>query len=92
MTIQGQIKAIMPLKETSTFKSIEVIITTDFDTKYPQHVSLQLNQGKTSLIDGIKVGDLVTAEFNLKGREWQDPNANVTRYFNSIEIWQLKKQ
>jgi hypothetical protein len=53
---------------------------------------VQLNQGKTSLIDGIKVGDLVTAEFNLRGREWQDLNTNVTRYFNSIEIWQLKKQ
>ncbi len=92
MTITGQIKAIMPVKETATFKSVEVIITTDFDTKYPQHVSVQLNQGKTSLIDGIKVGDLVTAEFNLRGREWQDPNTKVTKYFNSIEIWQLKKQ
>jgi hypothetical protein len=53
---------------------------------------VQLNQGKTSLIDGIKVGDLVTAEFNLRGREWQNPTTLETKYFNSIEIWQLKKQ
>lgn len=90
MTITGQIKAIMPVKETATFKSVEVIITTDFDTKYPQHVSCQLTQGKTSLIDGIKVGDLVTAEFNLRGRLYQKDG--IDKYFNSIEIWSLKKQ
>ena len=90
MNLTGQIKAIMPAKETATFKSVEVIITTDFDTKYPQHISVQLNQGKTSLIDGIKVGDLVTAEFNLRGRLYQKDG--IDKYFNSIEIWQLKKQ
>ena len=90
MNITGQIKAIMPVKETATFKSIEVIITTDFDTKYPQMVSCQLTQGKTSLIDNIKVGDLVTAEFNLRGRLYQKDG--IDKYFNSIEIWSLKKQ
>ena len=91
MEIKGQVKAIMPVKETATFKSIEVIITIDFDSKYPQHISCQLNQGKTSLIEGINVGDLVSAEVNLRGREWQDPNTLVTKYFNSIEIWKLTK-
>ncbi len=91
MEIRGQVKAIMPVKETATFKSIEVIITIDFDGKYPQHISCQLNQGKTSLIEGINVGDLVSAEVNLRGREWQDPNTLVTKYFNSIEIWKLTK-
>ena len=92
MTITGQIKAIMPLKETATFKSIEVIITTDFDGKYAQHISTSLNQGKTSLIDGINIGDLVTCEVNLRGREWQNPATLETKYFNSIEVWSLKKQ
>lgn len=91
MEIKGQVKAIMPVRETATFKSIEVIITTDFDTKYPQHLSMQLNQGRTSLIEGINVGDLVTVDVNLRGREWQDPNTLVTKYFNSIEIWKLTK-
>lgn len=91
MEIKGQVKAIMPVKETTTFKSIEVIITTDFDGKYPQHLSCQLSQGKTSLIDDIKVGDLVTAEINLKGREWQNPATLETKYFNSIEVWKLNK-
>ena len=91
MQLQGKIKAIMPVKETATFKSIEVIITTDFDTAYPQHLSVQFNQGKTSLIEGFKEGDLVTAEINLKGREWQNPNSLETKYFNSIEVWKLTK-
>lgn len=89
MQLQGKIKAIMPAKETATFRSIEVIITTDFDTPYPQHISCQLNQGKCSLIDGLNEGDLVTAEFNLKGREWN--GGQGVKYFNSIEIWRLTK-
>jgi len=90
MQLQGKIKAIMPVKETATFKSIEVIITTDFDTTYPQHLSVQFYQGKTSLIEGFKVGDLVTAEVNLKGKEWTNP-LGETKYFNSIEVWKLTK-
>jgi len=90
MQLQGQIKAIMPLKETATFKSIEVIITTDFDTKYPQHISCQLTQGRCDLINGLNVGDLVSAEFNLKGKLYQKDG--IDKYFNSLEIWALKKQ
>jgi hypothetical protein len=89
MTINGQVKAIMPVKETATFRSIEVIITTDFDGKYPQHLSCQLSQGKCDLINGIAVGDLVTAEINLKGRLWVNPQGEE-KYFNSIDIWSLK--
>jgi Domain of unknown function (DUF3127) len=89
MDLQGQIKAIMPVKETATFKSIEVIITTDFDGTYPQHISCQLTQGRCDLIKGLNIGDLVTAEFNLKGREWNGDQG--VKYFNSIEIWKLNK-
>jgi hypothetical protein len=89
MEIKGQIKAIMPVKETATFRSIEVIITTDFDGKYPQHLSCQLSQGKCDLINGVAVGDLVSAEINLKGRIWVNPQGEE-KYFNSIDIWQLK--
>jgi hypothetical protein len=89
MTINGQIKAIMPVKETATFRSIEVIITNDFDGKYPQHLSCQLSQGKCDLINGINIGDLVTAEINLKGRLWVNPQGEE-KYFNSIDIWSLK--
>jgi hypothetical protein len=90
MEIKGQIKAIMPMKSTANFRSIEVIITTDFEGNYPQHLSCQLSQGKTSLIDEIKVGDLVSAEINLKGREWTNPATLEVKYFNSIDIWSLK--
>ena len=89
MEIKGQVKAIMPVKETATFKSIEVIITIDFDGKYPQHLSCQLSQGKCDLINGINIGDLVTAEINLKGREWTNPQGE-TKYFNSLDVWSLK--
>jgi len=89
MELKGQIKAIMPLKETATFKSIEVIITTDFDTKYPQHISCKLTQGRCDLINGLNVGDLVSAEFNLRGKEWNGDQG--VKYFNSIEIFKLTK-
>jgi hypothetical protein len=92
ITITGQVKKIMPVKETANFKSIDLVVTTDFDSQYPQHHLCQITQGKTSQMEGINEGDLVKCEVNLNGREWQDPNTLITKYFNSIDVWKINKQ
>jgi hypothetical protein len=90
ITITGQVKKIMPVKETATFKSIDLVVTTDFDTQYPQHHLCQITQGKTSQIEGINEGDLVKCEVNLNGRLYQKDG--IDKYFNTLDIWSIKKQ
>ena len=91
MKIQGQIKAIMPIKETATFRSIEFVVTDNTNQQYPQHLPIQVTQGKCSLLDGFKVGDEVSVEANVLGKEWQDTNTLQTKYFLSLNAWKISK-
>ena len=53
--------------------------------KYPQYIKIQASKDKMALLDGINVGDTVTATCNVRGRMWQDTA------FNSFEIYKLEK-
>ena len=70
------------------FKKREFVVT-DNSSQYPQHVSFQLTQDKCSLLDPCKVGDEVKVYFNLRGREWTNPQGEV-KFFNSLEAWKIE--
>jgi hypothetical protein len=91
ITIVGKVKVIGALKETDKMRSINIVITSEYDTNYPQHLSCELLNGKIELINGISVGDLITCEANLNGKEWQNQNTLETKYFNSINLWKITK-
>ena len=91
MQLQGQVKAIMPVKTKNDFKSVELVLTIDFNSKYPQHVTFQATQNKVDLVSDLNVGDLITIEFNLNGREWQNPNTLETKFFNTLSVWKITK-
>jgi len=92
MEVVGKVKEVMDTKIVSEkFKSREIVITIDHESKYPQHVLFQLTQDKTGLPDqiGLGIGDEVKAQFNLRGREWNGPQG--IKYFNTNEIWRIEK-
>jgi hypothetical protein len=70
------------------FKKREFVLTEN-SSQYPQHVSFQLTQDKCSLLDNYKVGDTMKVFFNLRGREWTNPQGEV-KYFNSLEAWKIE--
>ena len=70
------------------FKKREFVIT-DNSSQYPQHISFQLTQDKCSLLDTCKVGDEIKVHFNLRGREWTNPQGEV-KFFNSLEAWKIE--
>jgi hypothetical protein len=63
-----------------------VIETTD---QYPQLVMFQLTQDKCNLLDAFKVGNQLEVSFNLRGREWTNPQGE-TKYFNTLEAWKIE--
>ena len=91
MEIKGTIKAIMPVKETATFRSIEFVVTDSSNAQYLQHIPMQVTQGKCSLLDGISIGDNVTVSVNINGREWQNLDTLETKYFLSLNAWKISK-
>jgi hypothetical protein len=89
--ITGVLKAIGNEQTVSErFKKREFVLT-DSSSQYPQHISFQLTQERCSLIEGINVGDDMTVYFNLRGREWKNPQGE-TKYFNSLDAWKIEKK
>jgi hypothetical protein len=89
MEVTGKIKVIgKTINVTETFSKRELVVTTD--EQYPQHILIEFNKDKCSLLDKFKVGEVVTVGINLGGREWVNPQGE-TKYFNSVRGWKIFK-
>lgn len=89
MDVTGVLKVKNETQQVSEkFKKREFVIT-DNSSQYPQHISFQLTQDKCSLLDNYNIGDEIKVHFNLRGREWTDPQGKV-KYFNSLEAWRIE--
>lgn len=75
---------------TGTFKKREFVIS-DESSQYPQEIMFQLVQDKCDLIDSYNIGDEIKVNFNLRGRRWENPKTNETKFFVSLDAWRLEK-
>ena len=88
LQLKGKIKQINEVQViTDTFKKKEFVITDD-SSQYPQHVLFQLTQDKCGDLNGFAVGQEITVNFNLRGREWTSPTGEV-KHFNTLEAWKI---
>ena len=89
MEVKGTVKVVNTTQVVSDkFSKREFVLTTN--DMYPQDILFQLTQDKCTLLDMFKVGDKVEVSFNLRGREWTNPQGEV-KYFNSLEAWKIFK-
>ena len=82
--ITGQVKVIEETKEygsngfTKRLFVVEVV-----DGQYSEVLPIEAIKDGCALLDDVNVGDTVTVQANLKGREWEG------RYFSNIQMWKL---
>ena len=90
MELQGKIKMIGKTETYGEkgFRKRELVITTD--EQYKQTILIEFVQDKTDLLDSFKVGEDVKIGINVRGREWINPKGE-TKYFNSIQGWNINK-
>ena len=88
MEVLGKIKEIQQVVEKGTFKSQNVVVTTD--EQYPQHISVKFVQDKCEILDKYVTGQNVKVSITLRGREWVSP-AGESVYFNTIQGWRIEK-
>ena len=69
---------------SDSFKKRELVLLTDDDGKYPQHVKFELTQDKCIDLDMFKEGQTITVSFNLRGREWNG------KYFTNLQAWRIQ--
>ena len=92
--IQGQIHSIGATTEygNNGFTKREFVIKLTGegeDTKYPNYVALELIKDKCALMDSYKIGDDITAQFNLSGRLWSG-NDKPEKCFTSLQAWKIE--
>jgi hypothetical protein len=88
--VKGTIKEIRPTQVVSEkYKKREFVLTTE--DKYPQDVLFQLSQDNCDLANIFKPGDKIVLAYNLRGREWVNPQGE-TKYFNTLEVWKMNYQ
>lgn len=91
MKVEGKIHAIGSTQKVSErFTKREFILEYIENPLYPQFLKFDLTQERVSQVDSFKVGDKVEVSFNLRGREWTNPEG-VKVYFNTLEAWRINK-
>ena len=90
MNIQGKIHAVMDVQQvTDKFRKREFVLEYTDNPQYPQYILFQMVQDRVDLVDGYHVGDMVEVSFNLRGRQWNNPQGEI-KYFNSLEAWRIQ--
>jgi hypothetical protein len=88
--LAGTIKVVNPTVQVSEKFSKREFVVSDTSGMYPQDILFQLTQDKCTLLDGVNVNDQIEVSFNLRGREWTNPQGEV-KYFNSLDAWRIDK-
>ncbi len=87
--IKGTIRVIGATKQVSEkFSKREIVLDVE-DGKYPQVVALEAHGDRCALLDTFRIGDEVSADCNLRGREWKSPSGEI-KYFNTIVVWKIE--
>ena len=91
MVIEGKLHAKFETQQISdSFKKRDFVVEYVDNPLYPQYVTFQINQDRVSLVDNFAVGDKIEVTFNLRGREWTNPQGEK-KYFNTLEAWPVHK-
>lgn len=89
MEVIGKVKQINPVQEFSSgFRKKEIVVLTH--EQYPQPILIEFTQANCELLDDIEVGDEVSVQINIRGREWINPEGK-TVYFNTVQGWRIVK-
>ena len=86
-TLKGKIYKIGEIKQLSGgAEKLNFVVETDW--QYPELIEIELFKHGVQLIAGFSVGDQITVDYNLKGREWINPEGEA-KFFNTIQGWKL---
>lgn len=90
MQVQGTIKFIGQTEQISqSFSKRDIVVMTEESSQYPQPILVQFTQDKCDLLNIFQLGQQVTIDINLRGREYQDKQTGQPRWFNTIQGWKI---
>jgi hypothetical protein len=89
---KGELIKIYPLQIVSErFQKREFVVRIEDGSPYPPEILCVLTQNKCDLIDGLREGEMIEFRASVKGRKWQRTPSDEPKWFNSVEVFQVKK-
>jgi len=83
--LEGVVRHILePQTFASGFSKREFVIEVE-DGKFPQMIKFEAVKEKTSILDGVSVGDRVQVTFDIRGNEYKE------RFYVNLNAWKLSK-
>ena len=87
---EGTIREIMETDvKSEKFSVRNLVVDIDGDMGV-QHVQFQAINRSCGILDAFQVGDSITLQFKLQGREWTGQNG-IPRIFNSLNIDSIQR-
>ena len=87
-TLKGELKVINDTRQISDKFKLREFVITDASGQYPQTIQFQSVQDRCEMLDTFNTGDMVEVFFNLRGREWTNPQGEV-KVFNTLDAWKI---
>ena len=82
--LEGIVKVIDEVQTfASGFSKREFVVEVE-DGKYPQSIKFECVKDKTSLTDGLKIGDSIKVSFDIRGNEYNG------RYYVNLNAWKVE--
>jgi len=90
MNIQGKIIRINKTEVVSDkFKKRSFILEHGDNPQYLDNCLFEFHQDKVDKLDSFNPGDVVSVEFNLKGRLWTNAKGEEV-CFNTLNAWKIE--
>ena len=86
-TITGRVEEIGEAQTFGSFTKRQAVIDNSTGS-YPSPLPVIFKKDKLSLLDSVKVGDVVDVEITIDGRKWDGPNG--TKFFTDLTAWSVK--
>lgn len=91
MKIEGKLYTKMNTEQISdTFRKREFVVEYAENPLYPQFIKFELIQDNVALVDNFEPGQMIEVDFNLRGREWTNPQGQK-KYFNTLAAWRIQR-
>lgn len=74
---------------SATFTKREFVLDITDNPQYPQLTMFQASGRVVDDLNDYENGDEVTVHFNLRGREWKNPQGEIV-YFNTLAAWRVE--
>lgn len=86
LELKGTVKEVFSKQKINDkLDRMDIVVTVDENTKYPQDIISQAINKRIELINGIKVGDSVIVKCNVRGK------GTNGKYYNQLDIWDVIK-